>query len=368
MNVGDRLMNEVAYNRKREIHVFVAMSGGVDSSVAAALLVDAGYRVTGVLLELWADEMAANQSSTGEAVAGARDVARRLDIPFELLDCRARFKQEVVDDFVATYARGQTPNPCIRCNPTIKFGYLLTEALANHADFLATGHYARIRRTEAGAYQLLKGVDPVKDQSYMLQRLNQVQLARALFPLGELTKSDVRRIARERGLPIFDRPESQDLCFLPGGDYRGFLSRHMPSAMRPGPIADTRGNILGQHLGLAGYTIGQRRGLGIAAPEPLYVVRLDVAANTLVVGPAEALGRDTLTAGHTSYISGRPPASPTPVQAKIRYTTLPTPALLTPLPDSRAHVSFDHPLRDITPGQSVAFYQGELLLGGGIIE
>ena len=354
--------------RLNEYHVVVAMSGGVDSSVAAALLVEAGYRVTGVMLELWADDADANQSSTGESVTCARDVAHHLGIPLQLLDCREPFKQEVVDDFVATYARGQTPNPCIRCNPTIKFGYLLAQALAMGADALATGHYARVRQTEAGGYQLLKGADAVKDQSYMLQRLNQAQVARARFPLGELTKADVRRIARERGLPLFDRPESQDLCFLPGGDYRGFLSRHMPPAMTTGPIVDSRGNVLGQHTGLAGYTIGQRRGLGIAAAEALYVLRLDVASNSLVVGPAEALGRDTLTAGQTNYISGRPPADPTRVEAKIRYRARPALALLTPLADDRLHLAFDQPLRDITPGQSVGFYQGEVLLGGGIIE
>jgi tRNA-uridine 2-sulfurtransferase len=360
-------MNEVRNREAHDVHIAVAMSGGVDSSVAAALLVEAGFVVTGVMMRLWSN-IPANQSSSDEAVAGASEVARWLGIPFELLDCRTHFKEVVVDDFLATYAGGQTPNPCIRCNPNIKFGYLLHQVLDHHADFLATGHYARIRHTQTGEYELLKGVDPVKDQSYMLQRLTQAQLAHAIFPLGGLTKKEVRQIALERGLPIFDRPESQDLCFLPGGDYRSFLEQHMPDAMQPGPIVDEAGNVLGRHQGLAGYTIGQRRGLGIAAAQPLYVLHLDVAANALVVGPADALGGNSLTASQANYISGEPPADPIRVEAKIRYRAQPVPALLTPMAGARFHLSFNQPLRDITPGQSAAIYQGERLLGGGIIE
>ena len=347
--------------------VVVAMSGGVDSSLAAALLLDAGYRVTGVMLDLWIDE-AADQGRAQAAQADARRVADHLGIPFRLLDARAIFKSRVVDDFIATYTQGETPNPCIVCNPAVKFGFLLDEALAVGAAFLATGHYARIQRLDDGELRLLKGVDLRKDQSYMLQRLTQRQLAHALFPLGDLTKAEVRRLARDRALQVVDRPESQDLCFLPGGDYRAFLSRHAPAAMTPGPIVDQDGRVLGRHTGLGGYTIGQRQGLGVAAAHPLYVIRVDAPANALVVGPAEALGRDRLTARDVNYVSGAPPTTPATVEAKIRYKANPAPAELTPLPDRRAELVFAHALRDVTPGQSVAFYQGDVLLGGGFIE
>lgn len=348
-------------------HVVVAMSGGVDSSLAAALLLDAGYRVTGVMLDLWVDAEA-DHSRAQAAQADARRVADHLGMPFHLLDARAAFKHLVVDDFVATYAAGRTPNPCIACNPGVKFGVLLDEALALGAAFLATGHYARIQRMEDGELRLLMGVDPSKDQSYMLQRLTQRQLLHALFPLGELTKAQVRGMARARHLPVVDRPESQDLCFLPDGDYRAFLCRHAPVAMTPGPIVDPDGRVLGRHTGLGGYTIGQRQGLGIAAPHPLYVVRVDAPANALVVGPAQVLGRNRLTAHRVNYISGRPPASNVAVEAKIRYKATPVPAQLVPQPDGSAELVFARDLRDITPGQSVAFYQGEVLLGGGYIE
>ncbi len=349
--------------------VVVAMSGGVDSSMAAALLLEQGYEVIGVMLRLWAEAgPAANRCCTPDAITDAQRVADALDIPFYVRDYKDTFKTTVVDYFTETYARGLTPNPCLICNRQIRFGRLLDEALALDVDYLATGHYARVRQTEDGAYQLLKGIDLAKDQSYVLHRLGQAQLAHALFPLGDYTKSEVREMARSRGLPVFNRADSQDLCFLGNGDYREFLSRHAPGAAQPGPILDTAGRTLGKHRGLPYYTIGQRKGLGIAAPQALYVLATEPSRNAIIVGTADELGGRELTAADTSYVSGYPPAFPLQITAKIRYKAREIPATLTPLPARRAHVHFDEPLRDITPGQGVVFYQGDIVLGGGIIE
>ncbi len=349
--------------------VVVAMSGGVDSSMAAALLLEEGYEVIGVMLRLWAEAgPAANRCCTPDAVADARRVADVLGIPFYVRDYKEIFKTTVVDYFTQTYVRGLTPNPCLICNRQIRFGRLLDEALTLDAAYLATGHYARVRQVEDGTYQLLKGIDPAKDQSYVLHRLGQRQLAHALFPLGDYVKSKVREMAQARGLPVFNRADSQDLCFLGNGDYREFISRHAPEVPRPGPILDTAGHILGEHRGLPYYTIGQRRGLGIAAPQALYVLALDPARNAVIVGRAEELGRRELAAAGMTYVSGRPPANPLRVTAKIRYKARETPATLTPQPDNRAQVRFDTPLRDITPGQGVVLYQGDVVLGGGTIE
>jgi tRNA-specific 2-thiouridylase len=348
--------------------VVVAMSGGVDSSVAAALLVERGYEVVGVMLRLWAEAgPATNRCCTPDAMADARRVADGLDIPFYVRDYKEIFKTTVVDYFTEAYARALTPNPCLICNRQIRFGRLLDQALALGAQHLATGHYARVRQTEDGAYQLLKGADPSKDQSYALHRLGQAQLAHSLFPLGEYRKSEVREMAQARGLAVFNRAESQDLCFLGNGDYREFLSRHAAGAARPGPILDTQGRILGEHQGLPNYTVGQRRGLGIAAPQPLYVLALEPSRNAVIVGAAEELGRRELTAADVTYVSDHPPAGQLRITAKIRYKASETPATLTPLPDGSAHVRFDEPLRDITPGQGVVFYQGDVVLGGGFI-
>lgn len=345
------------------------MSGGVDSSVAAALLQEQGYEVVGLMLRLWAEQGgAANRCCTPDAVADARRVADVLGIPFYVRDYKEIFKSTVVDFFIDGYAQGITPNPCVVCNRDIRFDRLLNEALSLGSDYLATGHYVRVQQGLDGSYRLLKGVDPAKDQSYVLYTLNQERLARLLFPLGDYTKEEIRRIAEERRLPVFNRPDSQDLCFLGQGDYRAFLERRAPHTVLPGPIVNRQGQQLGQHRGLAFYTVGQRKGLGIAAPEPLYVIRLDRATNSLVVGRAEELGQQELTAQEVNYIGGQAPGEPMNVTAKIRYKAAEVEAVLEPLPDARARLTFARPLRDITPGQAVVFFQGNRLIGGGLIQ
>lgn len=266
-----------------------------------------------------------------------------------------------------------TPNPCLECNRHIRFAWLLNHALSLDAAYLVTGHYARVRQTPDGTYQLLKGVDEGKDQSYVLSVLGQAQLARVLFPIGELHKARVRQIAAELGLDVASKGESQDLCFLADGDYRRFLREHGPALLgapisRAGEIRTRDGRVLGRHNGLPNYTIGQRKGLGIGGGEPLYVIALDTANNALIVGTKDELGGARLTARRVNWISGAPPTAPIRAEVKIRYKASPVPALITPLPDGRAQVDFEAPLRDITPGQAAVFYQGEVCLGGGIIE
>jgi tRNA-specific 2-thiouridylase len=348
----------------------VALSGGVDSSVAAALLVEQGYEVIGAMLRLWAEPGAASRDNlccAPEAVERARIVAERLRIPFHLVDARQRFYEAVVSYFIAEYAAARTPNPCIPCNREVRFGLLLDWAREQGVTHLATGHYARTRLSE-GRHQLLRGRDPLKDQSYVLHGLSQDQVASAIFPLGDLTKAQVRALARERGLPVAEQPESQDVCFLTDGDYRRFLAEHAPEAARPGPILDTAGRVLGQHAGLSGYTVGQRKGIGVAAPRPLYVVALDGRRNALVVGPTEARERMECTAACMNYISGEAPSGPFEAVARIRYRHRGAPAVATPLPGARLHVRFAHPQRDVTPGQYLVLYDDEVVLGGGVIE
>ncbi len=352
------------------VRVLVALSGGVDSAVAAALLVERGYEVIGAMLRLWAergpDDAHANRCRTSEAVYRARCVADRLDIPFYIINAEAAFKDQVVDYFIAEYSAGRTPNPCVLCNRAVRFGLLLNRALALGATFMATGHYARVRHTE-GRYQLLRGRDPHKDQSYFLHALSQEQLAHVLFPLGELTKGEVRAVARQRGLPVAEQPESQDICFLAGGDYRRFLACQAPQLFRPGPIRDISGRVLGQHQGLPAYTIGQRKGLGIAATEPLYVLAIDIAENALIVGMAEELGQDECLVEEMHYISGETPIATFRATAQIRYLARAVAVMVTPRPHKRARVHFASLQRDITPGQFLVLYDGEVVLGGGVI-
>ncbi len=357
--------------------VVVAMSGGVDSSVAAALLVEQGYEVIGVMLRLWSEpplpiwggavEAAINRCCSVESIHDARGVADRLGIPFYVLNAEAPFKAHVVDPFIDAYASGQTPNPCLRCNRMIRFGFLLDYARALDARYLATGHYARIRPDGQGGFQLWRGVDQAKDQSYVLSVLGQADLASALFPVGEYAKPAVRALAAARGLPTASRADSQDLCFVADGDYRRFLAEHASEAVQPGPIVDRRGRQMGTHRGLPFYTIGQRSGLGIAAARPLYVLALDAAHNTLVVGTADELGQRWLRTGPVHWVADKAPAEQLVAAVQIRYRAQPAPAKVRVLPDGGAEVQFGAALRDITPGQAAVFYAGEQALGYGII-
>ena len=349
--------------------VVVAMSGGVDSSVAAALLLEQGYRVLGVMLRLWSEpgREDSNRCCTPDAMAQARRVAAKLGFPFYPLDARQAFKNQVVSYFLDGYTQGITPNPCLVCNRHIRWGMLLNYALSLGADCMATGHYARLRRDEAGNVQLLRGLDQAKDQSYVLHVLQQKQLQRAMFPVGEYTQAEVRQLAHRFDLPVAERPDSQDLCFLAGDDYRNFLLRQQPQVLSTGPILNRQGEQLGEHNGLAFYTLGQRKGLGIAAPEPLYVLEKDTARNALIVGVQSELGRTTLLTGEVNWLDGSPPQAPLFASVKIRYKAADAPAEIQPLPGNRAAVRFRQPLRDITPGQAAVFYQDERCLGGGII-
>jgi tRNA-specific 2-thiouridylase len=354
--------------------VVVAMSGGVDSSVAAALLKQQGYEVIGMMLRLWSESgrQADNRCCTPEALALARRVAARLGIPFYAVDAQQPFHDAVVTAFVAGYAQGQTPNPCLVCNRHIRWGLLLEQALALGADYLATGHYARLRRVQHPAggesVRLLRAVDLSKDQSYVLHVLDQPRLRRALFPLGEYTKPQVRALARQFGLAAAERPDSQDLCFLAGEDYRAFLQRQAPQVQRPGPILDSSGAVLGQHGGLAFYTIGQRKGLGVFAAEPRYVLAKDLARNALVVGPRAELGRSELLARPLNWINPPAPLEAFRAQVKIRSTARLVWASATPLEADGLRLRFDEPQRDITPGQAAVLYADDEVLGGGLIQ
>src|SRR5574341_428127 len=346
----------------------VAMSGGVDSSVAAALLKEQGYDVIGMMLRLWSEpgKEDSNRCCTPDSMAQARRVAAKLDIPFYVVDAKNVFRETVVQYFLDGYARGETPNPCLVCNRQIRWTFLLDHALALGADFMATGHYVRIRRAE-GAYQLLRAVDRSKDQSYVLHVLNQEKLSRALFPVGDYLKSEIRAIAERHGLPTASRKDSQDLCFLAGEDYRNFLQRNAAEMLKPGEMLTRDGRSLGEHTGLANYTIGQRKGLGIASSVPLYVLGKNAGTNALIVGTQEELGSRELIARDVNWLSGKMPSEPFQAEVKIRYTAKEARALVTPLNGKRVEVQFDAPQRDITAGQAAVFYQDEEMIGGGII-
>ena len=347
----------------------VAMSGGVDSSVAAALLKQQGYDVIGMMLRLWSEpgSEAVNRCCTPDAMALARRVAARLSIPFYAVDAQQVFRDRVVQYFLDGYLQGENPNPCLVCNRYVRWGYLLKHALAVGADFMATGHYARLHEDEQGRIQLLKGVDVQKDQSYVLSVLNQEQLTHTIFPLGDYTKPQVRQLARQFDLPVAERADSQDLCFLGNDDYRSFLIRYAPQVVKPGLIETRDGRQLGQHRGLAFYTIGQRKGLGLASSAPLYVLNKDTERNVLVVGRVEELGKSELFGRQVHWVSGETPSAPMRAGIKIRYKAVEAYGIITPLEVGRVHIYFDEPLRDITAGQGVVFYQGEVCLGNAII-
>src|SRR6059036_53596 len=354
--------------------IVVGMSGGVDSSVAAALLVAQGCDVVGVTMRVWPWQEAAEPtrrfgSCCGtEAVEDARQVARALGIPYYLLNLEAEFNQKVIGRFVAEYGSGRTPVPCVSCNSNLKFGSLLGRARAWDAVAVATGHYARVERDRVtGRYLLLRAKDMRKDQTDFLWPLTQEQLGAARFPVGELTKDEVRARARRLGLVTADKPESQDLCFVPDDDYRGFLRRREPGMFRSGPVVDLQGKVLGTHGGVAGYTIGQKKGLHLALGRSLYVVDLDAERDTVVVGDAVDLERDRLVARSVNFIACAPPREPMRVEAKIRHNHVPALATLRVVDADTAEVVFDEPQRAITPGQSVVWYRGECVVGGGVI-
>jgi tRNA-specific 2-thiouridylase len=350
--------------------IVVALSGGVDSSVAAALLKQQGHEVIGMMMRLWSEpgSETANRCCTPDAIAMARRVAARLDIPFYAVDAQHIFREVVVQYFLDGYARGNTPNPCLACNRYIRWDFLLQRALTLGANYLATGHYARVAGDSRGKIQLLRGVDAQKDQSYVLSVLTQEQLRHAIYPVGDYTKPQVRQLARDFGLPVAEREESQDLCFLGEEDYRNFLRRYTPDVENPGPIETRNGQHLGEHKGLAFYTIGQRKGLGISSPVPMYVLAKDTSRNCLIIGKEDELGGQELTARDVNWVSGDPPAGTIRAQVKIRYKAVDAWGFVSPLDGSCVRVRFEAPLRDITPGQAVVFYDGDICLGGGIIE
>lgn len=358
----------------RRPRVVAAMSGGVDSSLAAALLVEAGYEVIGVTMNLWPEEEPGVVEARGGccglgAVFDARAVADCLGIPHYVVNFRDAFEEDVVAPFVAEYARGRTPNPCLLCNRRIKFAALLDRAEDLGADWVATGHYARTEQDPAtGRRLLLRARDGAKDQTYALYGLTQGQLARALFPIGALTKPEVRRMALARGLATATKPDSQELCFVAArGRYTDVLRGRAPHAFRPGPIVDLAGRVVGRHEGIAAFTLGQRRGLGVAGGERLYVVALDPDANAVVVGPEEALYRSELLADDLNWIAFEEPEGPIACRAQVRYRGEAAPCTVEPMGDGRARVVFEAPVRAPTPGQAVVFYDGETVLGGGTI-
>jgi tRNA-specific 2-thiouridylase len=349
--------------------VVVAMSGGVDSSVAAALLKEQGYDVIGMMLRLWSEpgKEDSNRCCTPDSMAQARRVAAKLDIPFYVIDAKDIFHKTVVQYFLDGYARGETPNPCLICNRQIRWTFLLDHALALGADFMATGHYVRVRKNENGKFELLRAVDRSKDQSYVLHVLNQEKLAKAFFPIGDYPKTEIRAIAEKFGLPTATRKDSQDLCFLAGDDYRNFLQRNAAEMLKPGEILTRDGRSVGEHTGLANYTIGQRKGLGLASPVPLYVLGKNSVTNTLIVGTQEELGSRELMARDVNWLSGEMPGETFRAEVKIRYTAKEAEALVTPMERGRAQVRFEAPQRDITAGQAAVFFRGDLMIGGGII-
>lgn len=346
------------------------MSGGVDSSVAAALLVEQGYDVTGIMLRLWSEpgKAESNRCCTPDAMAGARKVASSLGIPFYALNAQDIFRSTVVQAFMDGYREGITPNPCMVCNSRIRWGFMYETAREMGADFMATGHYARVQQESDGSAMLLRARDPNKDQSYVMSVLPQEKLRRTLFPVGEMIKPEVREHARRFNLPVAERRDSQDLCFLAGQDYRGFLRRYVPEVTQPGDIVRSDGKPVARHEGLAFYTIGQRKGLGIAAPQPLYVVEKDLENNQLVVGEETELGTSKLTAFEMNWISGKAPVEPFQAEVKIRYRAAFTPAAIFPSGQNQLTVEFPNFMRDITAGQRIVIYNGDVVLGGGTIQ
>ena len=353
--------------------VLLGMSGGVDSSVAAALLVRQGYQVQGITLQVWEheDESVATSKKWQERgcckVGIARHVAKVLDISHEVIDARDTFRRGVIDDFLHGYTTGTTPNPCVRCNERVKIRGLMELALARGIEYVATGHYARLHKTSDRS-DLYRAQDTRKDQSYFLYRLNPDWLPRLLFPLGNMEKPDVWREAETLGLPADELKESQEICFVSQGDYRTFISKEMPESQKPGLFVDEAGNPLGQHDGIAFYTPGQRRGLGIATGQRLYVQQVHPATNTVLLGPEDALKKTTCTVEDLNLFEPGLFQTPTTVQVKVRYATPAAPATLSWLTPSSLQIQFQEPQRALSPGQSAVFYEEDKVLGGGILQ
>ena len=348
----------------------IAMSGGVDSSLAAKLIKDAGYDCIGCTMKLYDNEdIGISRKHTCcslDDVEDARSVAYKIGIPYYVFNYKDGFRENVIRRFVEAYESGRTPNPCIDCNRYMKFDRLLNQATVLGCDYVVTGHYARIEE-KYGVYYLKKALDETKDQSYVLYSLTQEQLAHTLFPLGNMQKSQVRRLAEENQFINADKPDSQDICFVPSGDYTEFLERYTGKKYLPGNFLDVDGNVIGQHKGTIHYTIGQRKGLAVALGKPMYVRQIDVAANTVTLVEDSGLYSDTLTATDFNWICDKQPAEAVRCQAKIRYRHREQPANVYPLPDGTVKVIFDTPQRAITPGQAVVLYDGDIVLGGGRI-
>ncbi len=343
------------------MRIAAAMSGGVDSSVAAALLKQQGHEVIGVTMKL------ADNKNSQNAITDARKVTAKLGIPHHVIDLQDIFKRTIITDFCREYGLGRTPNPCVLCNRHIKFGILWEKVKGLGADFLATGHYARIEKTNRGRYLLKKGKDKRKDQSYFLCQLKQEQLKHSLFPIGNLTKDKVREIAQEMRLPIVNRNESQEICFVTDDDHARFLKDHYPGEIIKGPILDWHGKQLGEHKGIMFYTIGQRKGLGITAREPLYVTAIVPEKNTIIVGTKEQTYANELVADNLNWITESMPEKPINVKTRVRYRHPEAESTVSIIDENSVHVQFAEPQMAITPGQAVVFYDGDTVIGGGRI-
>lgn len=354
--------------------VLVAMSGGVDSSVAAALLKEQGYNLIGVTMQIWPEDQPDPEGSGGccslSAVDDARRVANALDIPYYVMNFRDLFQDRVINYFIKEYLGGKTPNPCIACNQYVKFAALLQKAVALGADYVATGHYARVSfEQKRDRFVLKKALDQNKDQTYVLYNFTQEQLSKIMLPLGTYTKPQIREIARKMGLSLVaEKPESQEICFVTDNDYRRFLREKAGQKINPGPFFDKQGKIIGEHLGIPYYTIGQRKGLGLALGKPAYVIDILPEKNAVVIGDQADLLNKKLVSSHNNFILMENLEKPMEVTVKIRYKAKETSALITPLGDKRVMVEFLEPEKAITPGQAVVYYQGDYVVGGGVIE